>query len=86
MKKQNKTSKLAIRLEAKEKNLLNYFATRLGVSASSLVRNQIKSMLQELEDKVTDSHYINITKINTLSGPSYSQDEIEDLFEINSKE
>ena len=80
--KNNKTSKLAVRLTPKEKELLNYFATRLGVSASALVRNQIKTMLSELEDKVSDTHYINMTKLPTLTGPTYSQEEIEDLFEI----
>lgn len=81
--KTKKSSKLAVRLEPKEKKLLNYFATRLGISSSALVRNQIKSMLKELEEKVSDSHYTNLTQINTLSGPTYSQEEIEELFEIN---
>jgi len=82
MKKTNKSTKLAVRLEPKEKHLLNYFATRLGVSASALVRNQIKSMLKDLEGELSDAKYINMTKIPTLGGPTYTQEEIKDLFEI----
>lgn len=78
----NKTSKLAVRLEPKEKRMLNYYAAKLGVSSSALVRNQIKSLLQELEEKVTDSHYVNVTKLSTFSGPTFTQEEIEDIFEI----
>lgn len=78
----NKSTKLAVRLEPKEKRLLNYFANRLGVSSSSLVRNQIKTMLKELEEAVEDKHYINMVKISSLVGPTYSHEEIKDLFEV----
>jgi len=80
--KTNKSSKLAVRLEPNEKRLLDYFATRLGVSSSALVRNQIKTLLKELEEKVSDSHYVNITKISKLSGPTFTQEEIEQTFEV----
>jgi len=80
--KKNKTTKIAVRLEPHEKKLLFYFATRLGLTPSALVRNQIKSMLGELEDNLTDARYINLTKISTLGGPTYSQDEIEELFAL----
>ncbi|MFQ5492725.1 MAG: hypothetical protein ACE5DX_01020 [Candidatus Dojkabacteria bacterium] len=82
MMKNNKSTKIAVRLEPREKKLLFYFATRLGISPSALVRNQIKSMLGELEDKLADTHYLNVTKVSSLNGPTYTQDEIEDLFEI----
>lgn len=78
----NKSTKLAVRLEPKEKKLLDYFAGRLGVSSSALVRNQIKSMLKELEEAVEDKQYINMVKISSLAGPTYSQEEIKDLFEV----
>lgn len=71
-----------MRLEEKEKELLFYFANRLGVSPSSLVRNQVRSLLEELKQKVNDTHYTNIAEISMLSGPSFSQEEIEEIFEI----
>jgi len=83
--KTNKTSKLAIRLEPREKDLLNYFATRLGMSPSVLVRNQIKSLLKDLEEAVENKYYVNIAKISAISGPEYSQEDIESLFEISQK-
>lgn len=83
--KKNKTSKIAVRLEPREKKLLFYFATRLGLSPSALVRNQIKSMLKELEDNIQDSHILNITKLTPLNGPTYSQDEIESMFEVGNE-
>ncbi len=76
----NKTTQIAIRLQPEEKRQLTYFATRLGISPSALVRNQIKSLLKELEEKVADGYYANIADMTVLSGPKYSQDEIEDLF------
>lgn len=82
--KKNKTSKLAIRIEPREKKMLDYFATRLGMSSSALVRNQIKLLLSELEEKINDAHYVSVTSINALAGPTYSQNEIEQLFEVNS--
>lgn len=80
--KNNKTTKIAVRLEPKEKKLLFYFATRMGLSPSALVRNQIKSMLSELEEKLADAHYLNVTNLTSLTGPTYTQDEIENLFEV----
>ncbi len=83
--KKNKTTKIAVRLEAREKKLLFYFATRLGLTPSALVRNQIKTMLNELEDNLADSRYINLTKIPALGGPTYSQEEIEELFSVENE-
>ena len=80
--KKNKTSKLAVRLEPKEKQKLNYFATRLGMSASALVRNQVKKLLQDLGEAVADQKYVSLAKIQQLHGPTYSQEELEDIFEI----
>ncbi|MEI7579110.1 MAG: hypothetical protein WCJ58_03655 [bacterium] len=82
MKNINKTTKLAVRLEPREKKLLNYYATRLGLSSSALVRNQIKTMLQELEEEVANFRYVNMTKISSLTGPTYSQEEIKELFAV----
>ena len=76
----NKSSQIAIRLQPEEKRQLSYFATRLGLSPSALVRNQIKYLLKELEEKVNDKYYTNIADMAVLSGPKYSQEEIEDLF------
>jgi predicted DNA-binding protein len=76
----NKTTQLAVRLQPDEKRQLVYFATRLGISPSALVRNQIKSLLKDLEEKVADGYYSNIADMAVLSGPKYSQEEIEDLF------
>jgi predicted DNA-binding protein len=76
----NKTTQLAVRLQPDEKRQLTYFATRLGISPSALVRNQIKSLLKDLEDKVADGYYNNIADMAVLSGPKYSQEEIEELF------
>jgi predicted DNA-binding protein len=76
----NKSTQLAVRLQPDEKRQLVYFATRLGISPSALVRNQIKTLLKDLEDKVADGYYSNIADMAVLSGPKYSQDEIEDLF------
>lgn len=76
----NKSTQLAVRLQPDEKRQLTYFATRLGISPSALVRNQIKSLLKELEDKVTDGYYNNIADMTVLAGPKYSQEEIEDMF------
>lgn len=84
--KVNKTTQIAVRLQPDEKRQLFYFATRLGISPSSLVRNQIKTLLQDLEDKVTDTYYNNIADIAALSGPKYTQQEIEDLFVSKNKE
>lgn len=80
--KYKKSTKIAVRLEPREKQLLFYFATRLGLSPSALVRNQIKTMLNELEERVSDAHFLNITNITALQGPTYTQEEIEKLFEI----
>lgn len=76
----NKTTQIAIRLQPEEKRQLFYFATRLGISPSALVRNQIKTMLKELEDKVNDKYYSNIADMAVLEGPKYDQEEIEKLF------
>ena len=81
--KTRKSSKLAIRLEPREKELLNYFATRLGMTPSVLVRNQIKSLLKDLEEAIENKYYVNIAKIAAFSGPKYTQEEIENLFEIS---
>jgi|GEM_PF-2328355 len=78
--KNNKTTQIAVRLQPEEKRQLFYFATRLGISPSALVRNQIKTMLQELEDKVKDGYYSNIADMAILEGPKYEQEEIEKLF------
>jgi len=78
--KTKKTVQIAVRLEPEEKNQLNFFATRLGLSPSSLVRNQIKKLLKELEERLADKYYANIAESAILSGPEYSQKEIEDLF------
>lgn len=76
----NKSTQIAIRLQPDEKRQLSYFATRLGISPSALVRNQIKSLLKDLEEKVADGYYSNIADMAMLSGPKYSQDEIEAMF------
>lgn len=76
----NKTTQLAVRLQPDEKRQLMYFATRLGISPSALVRNQIKSLLKDLEEKVEDGYYNSIADMAVLSGPKYSQEEIEELF------
>jgi len=78
--KTNKTTQIAVRLLPEEKRQLNYFATRLGLSPSALVRNQIKTLIRELEDKVADGYYTNIADMAVLAGPKYSQNEIEDMF------
>jgi predicted DNA-binding protein len=78
--KNNKSVQIAVRLEPEEKNQLNFFASRLGLSPSSLVRNQIKKLLKDLEEKVADKYYANIAESAILSGPEYTQEEIEDLF------
>jgi len=78
--KTNKTTQIAVRLLPEEKRQLFYFATRLGLSPSALVRNQIKTMLGELEDKVNDSYYSKIADMAVLSGPRYTQEELESLF------
>jgi predicted DNA-binding protein len=78
--KTNKTVQIAVRLNPEEKTRLNFFAGRLGISPSALVRNQIKILLKELEEKVADKYYANIAENAILSGPEYSQDEIEKLF------
>jgi hypothetical protein len=46
------------------------------------VRNQVKTLLEELKQKVNDTHYSNIAEISLLSGPNFSQEEIEEIFEI----
>jgi predicted DNA-binding protein len=76
----NKTTQIAVRLQPEEKRQLFYFATRLGISPSALVRNQIKTMLKELEEKVSDGYYANIANMAVLEGPKYDQEEIEKLF------
>lgn len=76
----NKTTQIAVRLQPEEKRQLFYFATRLGISPSALVRNQIKTMLQELEEKVKDGYYSNIANMAILEGPKYEQEEIEKMF------
>lgn len=78
--KVNKTTQIAVRLQPEEKRQLFYFATRLGISPSALVRNQIKTMLQDLEEKVSDGYYTNIADLTVLDGPKYDQEEIEKLF------
>jgi hypothetical protein len=80
--KTNKSTQIAVRLQPEEKRQLSYFATRLGLSPSALVRNQIKYLLKELEEKVSDEHYSNIAEMAVLSGPKYSQEEIEKLFSV----
>jgi predicted DNA-binding protein len=80
--KNNKTTKIDIRLEPRERKLLNYFATRLGVSPSALVRNQIKVLLSELEGKVEDNFYANLAKVSITTGPIYTHEEIKQLFEV----
>lgn len=77
------TTKLAIRLEPEEKDLLFYFARKLGVSPSALIRNQIKVLLKEMEEKLTDKYYLQLTSLNSYSGPTYTQEDIEKLFEVN---
>ena len=79
----NKTVQIAVRLEPEEKKQLSYFAGRLGLSPSALVRNQIKSLLKDLEEKVADKYYANIAETAVLSGPEYTQQEIEELFGTN---
>lgn len=81
--KKNMTTKLAIRLEPEEKDLLFYFARKLGVSPSALIRNQIKVLLKEMEEKLTDKYYLQLTSLNSYSGPTYTQEDIEKLFEVN---
>ena len=76
----NKTTQLAVRLQADEKRQLVYYATRLGLSPSALVRNQIKTLLKDLEDKVSDEYYSNIADMSILAGPKYTQEEIEEMF------
>lgn len=80
--KQNKSSKIAVRLEEKEKRLLTYYANRLGISPSAIVRNQIKTLLVNLKERLSDSYYTSIVEEKNFSGPDYTQDEIEKLFEI----
>jgi hypothetical protein len=80
--KQNKTSKLAVRLEPKEKKLLTYYANRLGISPSAIVRNQIKSLLTNLEEQLTDQYYTNLVEVSSFNGPNFTQEEIENLFEV----
>lgn len=81
--KHNKTVQIAVRLTAEEKKQLVFFAGRLGISPSGLVRNQIKTLLKDLEDKVADKYYVNIAETAILSGPEYTQEEIEELFGSN---
>ena len=81
--KNNKTDQIAVRLEPEEKKQLTFFASRLGLSPSTLVRNQIKKLLSELEEKVIDKYYVDVAESVTLSGPEYTQKEIEDLFGSN---
>lgn len=78
--KTRKTTQIAVRLLPEEKRQLNYFATRLGISPSALVRNQIKTLLSELEEKVNDTYYSKIADMTVLSGPKYTQEELEELF------
>ena len=78
--KTKKTVQIAVRLEPEEKKQLTFFSTRLGLSPSALVRNQIKKLLKELEEKVADKYYANVAESAILSGPEYTQKEIEDLF------
>ena len=80
--KVNKTSKLAIRLEPKEKQLLSFYANRLGISPSAIVRNQIKTLLSTLEEKVSDKYYSSIVEMSNFAGPNFTQEEIEKLFEV----
>ena len=72
--KNNKTSKLAVRLEPKEKKLLVYYATRLGISPSAIVRNQIKSLLSNLEEQLTDNCYSNLVGVSAFKGPNFTQE------------
>lgn len=83
--KENKSSKLAIRLEPKEKKLLTYYADRLGLSPSAIVRNQIKSLLSNLEEQLSDTYYSNVVEMSAFNGPNFSQEEIEKLFEVENK-
>jgi len=83
--KENKSSKLAVRLEPKEKKLLSYYANRLGISPSAIVRNQIKTLLSSLEEQIQDQYYSNIVEMNTFAGPKFTQDEIEKIFEAGNK-
>jgi predicted DNA-binding protein len=76
------TTKLAIRLEPEEKDLLFYYARRLGLSPSALIRNQVKVLLKEMEEKLTDKYYLQLTSLDAYKGPTYSQEDIEKLFEI----
>lgn len=80
---QKKSSKLAIRLEPKEKEMLFYFSNKLGISPSALVRNKVKQLINELEEKLSDQYLTQLTDINGFNGPVFSQEEIEELFEIN---
>ena len=80
--KNNMTTKLAIRLEPEEKDLLFYFARKLGLSPSALIRNQIKVLLKEMEEKLIDKYYLQITSLDSFKGPTYTQEDIEKLFEI----
>jgi len=80
--KNNMTTKLAVRLEPGEKDLLFYFASKLGVSPSALIRNQIKVLLKEMEEKLTDKYYLQLTSLDSYNGPTYSQEDIEKLFEV----
>jgi len=83
--KENKTSKLAIRLEPKEKRLLTYYADRLGISPSAIVRNQIKTLLTNLEEQLSDKYYSNVIEMSAFKGPNFTQDEIEKIFEVENK-
>jgi predicted DNA-binding protein len=80
--KNNMTTKLAIRMEPEEKDLLFYYARRLGLSPSALIRNQVKVLLKEMEEKLTDKYYLQLTSLDAYKGPTYSQEDIEKLFEI----
>lgn len=80
--KNNMTTKLTVRLEPEEKDLLFYFARKLGVSPSALMRNQVKVLLKEMEEKLVDKYYLQLTSLDSYKGPTYSQEDIEKLFEI----
>jgi predicted DNA-binding protein len=81
MQKIKKESQLAVRLEPQEKELLNYFATRMGISPSALVRNQIKFLLKDLEEKLTDKYYANMADRTLITEPKFTQEEIEEIFQ-----